>query len=69
PALRAVPELSDALIFAKTPGEWVEKARALDSTEDAASVGKRLALARAHSEEKSFELLRRAVDSALPSPR
>lgn len=64
PALLALPELAGALIFAKTPGEWTAKARALDSTEDAASLGKRLALARAHSEEKSFERLRGAVDSA-----
>lgn len=68
PALKAVPELSEALLFAKTPEEWVRNARSLDSREDAASRSRRLALARANSEEKSFDRLRRAVDAALSPP-
>lgn len=66
PALTALPELQ-VLNFARSPGEWTAAARSLDTRENPAARDARLAAARAHSEEKSFEILRSAVDAALRS--
>ena len=63
PALTALPELS-VLRFARTPDEWVAAARALDETETPAVREARLAVARAHSEEKAFATLAKAVTDA-----
>ncbi len=67
PALTALPELG-VLRFARAPAEWVAAARALDAEETPAAREARLAVARAHSEERAFAALAAAVEGARRTP-
>lgn len=66
--LPALQSLADSLYFSRGPEDWVRTARALPQSENEQRRAARVSVARAHTHDKAFAELRRAISDCLAAP-